>query len=186
MVREGKHLQEVLNPLIENKPGTKESLKKQIDNIQRVLKNVKNMQDEITSITHMLKDNSKTYDENLEKLNKLSNELLDDIMQARLVPINLLFQRFHRPIRDLANQLKKQIRVSISGEDTELDRTLVDELYEPLLQLIRNAIDHGLETAKERKDLGKDSEGLLEIKASRDRNQVIIDISDDGFNTRKT
>lgn len=180
MVREGKHLQEALNPLIENKPGTKESLKKQIDNIQRVLKNVKNMQDEITSITHMLKDNSKTYDENLEKINKLSNELLDDIMQARLVPINLLFQRFHRPIRDLANQLKKQIRLSISGEDTELDRTLVDELHEPLLHLIRNAIDHGLETAKERKALGKDPEGLLEIKASRDRNQVIIDISDDG------
>jgi chemotaxis protein histidine kinase CheA/CheY-like chemotaxis protein len=180
IVREGRHLQEAINPLVENKPGTKESLKKQIDSTQRVLKNVKNMQDEITSITHLIKENSKTYDENLEKLTKLSNELLDDIMQARLVPINILFQRFHRPIRDLAHQLKKQIRVSISGEETELDRTLVDELYEPLLHLIRNAIDHGLETAEERKSQGKDPEGLLEIKASRDRNQVIIEISDDG------
>jgi chemosensory pili system protein ChpA (sensor histidine kinase/response regulator) len=180
IVREGKHLQEAINPLVENKPGTKESLKKQVDSIQRVLKNVKNMQDEITSITHLIKENSKTYDENQEKLTKLSNELLDDIMQARLVPINILFQRFHRPIRDLAHQLQKQIRVSISGEDTELDRILVDELHEPLLHLIRNAIDHGLETTQERKSLGKDSEGLLEIKASRDRNQVIIEISDDG------
>lgn len=180
LVREGKSLQEVLNPLVENKPGAKESLKKQVDSIQRVLKNVKNMQDELTSLTHTLKDNSKTYDENLQKLTKLGNELLDEIMQARLVPINLLFQRFHRPIRDLARQLQKQIRLSISGEDTELDRALVDELYEPLLHLIRNAIDHGLETAKERKAAGKDPEGLLEIKASRERNQVIIEIRDDG------
>lgn len=180
LVREGKSLQEVLNPLVENKPGAKESLKKQVDNIQRVLKNVKNMQDELTSLTHALKDNSKTYDENLQKLTRLGNELLDEIMQARLVPINLLFQRFHRPIRDLARQLQKQIRLSISGEDTELDRALVDELYEPLLHLIRNAIDHGLETAKERKAAGKDPEGLLEIKAYRERNQVIIEIHDDG------
>lgn len=180
MVREGKSLQEVLNPLVENKPGAKESLKKQVDSMQRVLKNVKNMQDELTSLTHALKDNSKTYDENLQKLTKLGNELLDEIMQARLVPINLLFQRFHRPIRDLARQLQKQIRLSINGEDTELDRALVDELYEPLLHLIRNAIDHGLETAKERKAAGKDPEGLLEIKASRERNQVIIEIRDDG------
>ncbi len=180
MVRDGKSLQEVLNPLVENKPGAKESLKKQVDSIQRVLKNVKNMQDELTSLTHTLKDNSKTYDENLQKLTKLGNELLDEIMQARLVPINLLFQRFHRPIRDLARQLQKQIRLSISGEDTELDRALVDELYEPLLHLIRNAIDHGLETARERKAAGKDPEGLLEVKASRERNQVIIEIRDDG------
>jgi chemosensory pili system protein ChpA (sensor histidine kinase/response regulator) len=80
----------------------------------------------------------------------------------------------------LAKQLKKQIRLSVIGEDTELDRISVDELYEPLLHIIRNAIDHGLETEEERKKSAKNPEGLLQIKASRDRNQVIIEISDDG------
>ena len=180
MVREGKRIQEIIDPLVEDKPGTKESMKKQIDNVQRVLKNVKAIQDELTSLSHTMKENSKTYDENLQKLNKLSNELLDEIMQARLVPINMLFQRFHRPIRDLARQLQKQIRLSIRGEETELDRTLIDELHEPLLHIIRNAIDHGLETVDARKKEGKNPEGTLEIKASRDRNQVIIEIKDDG------
>lgn len=157
-----------------------DALKKQIDSLLRALKNVKSLQDELTSVTHSLRENSKTYDENLQKLNKLSNELLDEILQARLVPINLLFQRFHRPIRDLARQLKKQIRLSLRGEETEMDRTLIDELYEPLLHIIRNALDHGLETVEERKAAGKHSEGLLEIKAYRDRNQVIIEVRDDG------
>ncbi|MEZ4744810.1 MAG: Hpt domain-containing protein [Calditrichia bacterium] len=157
-----------------------DALKKQIDSLLRALKNVKSLQDELTSVTHSLRENSKTYDENLQKLNKLSNELLDEILQARLVPINLLFQRFHRPIRDLARQLKKQIRLSLRGEETEMDRTLIDELYEPLLHIIRNALDHGLETVDERKAAGKHSEGLLEIKAYRDRNQVIIEVRDDG------
>ncbi|MEL6822947.1 MAG: hybrid sensor histidine kinase/response regulator, partial [Calditrichota bacterium] len=142
--------------------------------------NIRSLQDEITSITHTLKENSKAYDENLQKLNKLSNELLDEIMQARLVRIDLLFQRFHRPIRDLANSLQKQIKLTISGQDTELDRTLVDELYEPLLHIIRNSIDHGLETVEEREAAGKDPEGHLSIKAYRDRNQVIVEVKDDG------
>lgn len=180
IVREGKQIQGVLEQLVENKPGVKDSLKKQVETVQRALKNVKSMQDEATTLSHSLKENSKTYDENLQKLNKLSNELLDEIMQARLVPINMLFQRFHRPIRDLARQLEKQIRLSIIGEETELDRTLIDELYEPLLHIIRNAIDHGLETVEGRKSSGKNPEGTLEIKASRDRNQVIIEVKDDG------
>ncbi|MGH1362892.1 MAG: Hpt domain-containing protein [Calditrichia bacterium] len=179
-LREEKRIQESLHKMVEDSPGTQESLKKQVDNIQRTLKNIRSLQDEITSITHTLKENSKAYDENLQKLNKLSNELLDEIMQARLVRIDLLFQRFHRPIRDLANQLQKQIKLKISGQDTELDRTLIDELYEPLLHIVRNSIDHGLETVEEREAAGKDPEGTLSIKAYRDRNQVIVEVKDDG------
>ncbi|HQV31374.1 MAG TPA: Hpt domain-containing protein, partial [Calditrichia bacterium] len=179
LLQEGKQLEDVIKSNAE--PGAaRESMQTQVDRTQRILRNVKALQDEVSSITHNLKENSKTYDENLQKLNKLSNELLDEIMQARLVPINMLFQRFHRPIRDLARQLQKQIKLSIKGETTELDRTLIDELYEPLLHVIRNAIDHGLETVDQRTGAGKDGEGLLEIKARRDRNQVIIEVTDDG------
>ncbi len=180
IVRENHDIQE--NMEIGQDPAalSPETLRKQFDSMQRVLKNLRILQDEMTSITHILKDNTKTYDENLQKLGKLGNELLDEIMQARLVPINMLFQRFHRPIRDLARQLKKQIRLNLKGEETELDRALVDELYEPLLHLIRNAIDHGLETADERLATGKNPEGLLQIVATRDRNQVIIEVKDDG------
>ena len=180
ILKDTRTILESIEPVLQQQPATSGSMNEQMESLQRVLKNVKSLQDEMTSVSHSLKENSKTYDENLQKLNKLSNDLLDEIMQARLVPINLLFQRFHRPIRDLARQLKKQIRLSLVGEDTELDRTLVDELYEPLLHVIRNAIDHGLETEDERKAAGKDVEGLIEIKASRDRNQVIIEITDDG------
>ena len=180
ILKDSHNLKDTIEPLIQQQPAATGSMNEQVESLQRVLKNVKTLQDELTSVSHSLKENSKTYDENLQKLNKLSNDLLDEIMQARLVPINLLFQRFHRPIRDLARQLKKQIRLSLSGEETELDRTLVDELYEPLLHIIRNAIDHGLETEEDRKAAGKDSEGLISIKASRDRNQVIIEVSDDG------
>ncbi len=180
ILREEKRLQDTISAFSDQQPGASESVKNQIESLQRVLQNVKAMQDEVTSINLTLKENSKSYDENLQKLNKLSNELLDEIMQARLVPINLLFQRFHRPIRDLAKQLKKKIRLVLKGENTELDRTLVDDLYEPILHIVRNSIDHGLETKVERKAVGKSEDGLLEIKASQDRNQVIIEITDDG------
>ncbi|NIQ07962.1 MAG: hypothetical protein GWO20_20265, partial [Candidatus Korarchaeota archaeon] len=178
LLREGKHLEAELKSYVEDKPGAQEAFRKLSDHLQRALKNVQALQDEVTSVGHNLKENSKTYDENLQKVNKLSNELLDEVMQARLVPINMLFQRFHRPIRDLARQLQKQIRLSLKGEETELDRTLVEELYEPLLHIIRNAIDHGLESGEDRKAAGKDPEGRIEVKAYRDRNQVIIEISD--------
>ncbi len=180
LLREENKVREIIDPLIESKPGAKEALKKQIDNLQRVLKNVRSLEDQISTLTHTIKENSKSYDENLQKLNKLSNELLDEIMQARLVPIDMLFQRFHRPIRDLAKKMKKPIRLTMEGGAVELDRALIDDLYEPVLHLIRNAIDHGLETAEERKSAGKPEEGHLEIKASRDRNQIIIEVRDDG------
>lgn len=165
---------------LKTEPGLADSITSQLEKIERIIQNVQALRNEFSSSSFALKDNSKNYDENLQKLNKMSNELLDEIMQARMVPINMLFQRFQRPIRDLAKQFGKKIELQISGEKTELDRTLIDELYEPLLHMIRNAIDHGLETPAERAAKGKPETGRLEIKASSDRNQVIIKVSDDG------
>lgn len=173
-------IQDTLNPIHDVQPGIKESVKAQLVNIEKILSKFQAFHKEIDTFSHSLKDNSVTYDENIQKLTKLGNELLDEIIQARLVPIQLLFKRFQRPIRDISHQFNKKIKLVIKGEDTELDRSLVEELYNPLIHLIRNAIDHGIETEQERKKAEKDPVGLLEIKASRDRNQVIIEISDDG------
>lgn len=173
-------IQETLSSIQDVQPGVQESVKNQLVNIQKILGKFQAFQSEIDTFSHSLKSSSLTYDENIQKLNKLSNELLDEIIQARLVPIQLLFKRFQRPIRDMSHQIGKKIKLVIKGEDTELDRSLVEELYNPLIHIIRNAIDHGIETEKERKENKKDPEGLLEIRAFRDRNQVTIEIKDDG------
>lgn len=180
ILRLERKIEETLSPLSEVQPGLKESVRDQLVNIEKILNRFEAFQVEIDSFATSLKDNSSTYEENLQKLNKLSNELLDEIIQARLVPIHLLFKRFHRPIRDMARQSDKKVNLVIRGEDTELDRSLVEELYNPLIHIIRNAIDHGIETPEEREKAGKNPEGTLEIRASRDRNQVTIEISDDG------
>jgi len=173
-------IQDTLTPIHDVQPGIKESIRTQLVNIEKILAKFQAFHKDIDTFSHSLKDNSVTYDENIQKLTKLGNELLDEIIQARLVPIQLLFKRFQRPIRDISHQFNKKINLVIKGEDTELDRSMVEELYNPLIHLIRNAIDHGIETEQERKEAEKDPVGVLEIRASRDRNQVIIEIKDDG------
>lgn len=173
-------IQDTLTPINDVQPGIKESIRAQLVSIEKILAKFRAFHKDIDTFSHSVKDSSLTYDENIQKLTKLGNELLDEIIQARLVPIQLLFKRFQRPIRDISHQFDKEINLVIKGEDTELDRSLVEELYNPLIHLIRNAIDHGIETKEEREKAEKDPVGLLEIKASRDRNQVIIEIRDDG------
>jgi len=180
LMKETQKIQELLESNPDMEPSIRETLRSQLENLQRISSNLQALQSEFSNVTHSLKDNAKSYDEHWQKLNSMSTALLDAVMKARLVPINILFQRFHRPIRDLAKKFNKKIRLVIQGENTELDRTLIEELYEPLLHVIRNSLDHGLETIEERHKAGKPPEGLLSIKASSERNQVIIEIKDDG------
>jgi chemotaxis protein histidine kinase CheA/CheY-like chemotaxis protein len=180
LISQERELQSNLEPIDAVDPGLKEGIRNQLQNIEKILTKFQNLHEEVDKLAHSIKDSSKTYDENLVKLNKLSNTLLDEIIQARLVPINILFQRFRRPVRDMAHQANKKINLKIQGEDTELDRTLVEELYNPLLHIIRNAIDHGIESAAERKEIHKQVEGTINIRANRNRNQVTIEIQDDG------
>ena len=165
---------------VELEPGLRESLKNQFDNLQQLHASLEKLEQEFNSFHTSLKESSKGYEESLQRLTKLSNEMLDEIMQARLVPINLLFQRFHRPVRDLARKAGKKVKLEIKGENTEIDRTLLEELYEPLLHLIRNAVDHGIESPDDRLAAGKPEEGTIALKANRDRNQIQIEIYDDG------
>ena len=101
-------------------------------------------------------------------------------MKVRMVPVELVFNRFPRMIRDVSRQLNKDIELIMSGEETELDRTVIDEIGDPLIHLLRNAADHGLETTEERIALGKPKKGTVKLQAYQDGNNVVIEVQDDG------
>jgi two-component system chemotaxis sensor kinase CheA len=110
----------------------------------------------------------------------VTNELQLSVMRARLVPISKLFNKVPRLVRDLAGEFKKDIELEMDGEETELDRSLIESLHDPLIHIIRNSIDHGIETPEERAQKGKPGKGQLTLKAYNEGNNVIIEIFDDG------
>lgn len=116
----------------------------------------------------------------IEDLNHLTDDLQDEVMQARLVPVGQVFDRFPRMVRDLAKKEGKSIRFDVMGADIELDRTVLDEIGDSLIHLIRNSIDHGIETPQERKLNGKPEEAQLILAAKREKSHVFIEVADDG------
>lgn len=118
--------------------------------------------------------------ETVEHMSRISGDLQNLILTMRMVPIEQVFNRFPRMVRGLAKELNKKVDLKITGADTELDRTVIDEIGDPLVHLLRNAIDHGLETTEERKRLGKNETGTVQLKAFHSGNQVFIQIIDDG------
>ena len=115
-----------------------------------------------------------------ERVSRLVTAMQAEIMQARMSPVGEVFDRFPRLVRDLARELGKQARFEEEGGEIELDRAVLDEIGDPLLHLIRNAVDHGLEPAAERLAAGKPAEGTVTVSAARDRNSVAIRVADDG------
>lgn len=114
------------------------------------------------------------------RISRLVSDLQAEIIEARMTPVWQVFDRFPRAVRDLARQLGKQIRFEMEGEGIELDRAILDELGDPLLHLLRNAVDHGLESPEERQRQGKPAEGRLVLSAAREHSSVAIRIQDDG------
>jgi two-component system, chemotaxis family, sensor kinase CheA len=110
----------------------------------------------------------------------ITNELQLSVMRARLVPISKVFNKIPRMVRDLCGEFKKDIELKVEGEETELDRSLIEALVDPMVHIIRNSVDHGIEIPDEREKKGKSRKGLLSIKAYNEGNHVIIDIFDDG------
>ncbi len=115
-----------------------------------------------------------------EEIERLAMELRDSTMGARLVPIGQLFGRFRRLVHDLSHELGKEIALALSGEETELDKTLIERLADPLIHLIRNSVDHGIESPAEREKAGKPRQGRIELAARHLGHEVLITISDDG------
>jgi len=119
-------------------------------------------------------------DEMALQVSRLSSELQSEIIQARMTPVWQVFDRFPRLVRDLARQLDKQVQFRVEGKEIELDRAILDELGDPLLHLLRNAVDHGIEPAAERRRVKKPVEGTIVLAAVRERASVAITITDDG------
>ena len=115
-----------------------------------------------------------------QQVDFVSGELRDQVMKLRMVPIGRTFSKYHRTVREIAHQLGKKVLLEVEGGDTELDKVLVEQLDDPLLHLVRNAIDHGIESPEVRASRGKAEEGHLRLAASHRGNQILIRISDDG------
>jgi two-component system chemotaxis sensor kinase CheA len=113
-------------------------------------------------------------------LARTTNEIQESIMKVRMVPIGQVFDRFPRLIRDIAKARGKEVQLKISGAETDLDKTIVDEVGEPLMHLLRNCVDHGLEDPETRERRGKPRYGTIALNAYHEGNQIIIEVSDDG------
>jgi two-component system, chemotaxis family, sensor kinase CheA len=118
--------------------------------------------------------------ETVERMSRISGDLQNIILNMRMVPVETVFNRFPRMVRQLARDLGKKIDLQIVGAETELDRTVIDEIGDPLVHLLRNAIDHGIEAPEERMKYGKNEEGTILLKAFHSGNHVFIEIEDDG------
>ncbi|HLD45397.1 MAG TPA: chemotaxis protein CheA, partial [bacterium] len=116
----------------------------------------------------------------VEQMGRLTDDLQNEVMKARLVPVGQIFERFPRFVRDMAKAENKKVRLDMVGADIELDRTVLDEMGEPLIHLIRNAVDHGIESPAERKTKNKSEDGTITLSARREKNSVFIEVSDDG------
>ncbi|ALV22065.1 chemotaxis protein CheA [Carnobacterium antarcticum] len=119
-------------------------------------------------------------EEPLEQVARISADLQELVLKIRMQPVSAVMSRFPRMVRDLGNDLGKEFELVIEGEDTELDRTVVSELGEPLIHLIRNAADHGVEMPEKRLELGKNPKGQIKITAYQEGNRVVLTVSDDG------
>ena len=125
-----------------------------------------------------MRDNG--FNEQIEYLERVTTNLHQSVMKVRMVPIESVVNRFPRMIRDLSKKLGKKMDLYMTGEDTELDRTVIDEIGDPLMHLLRNAADHGLETNEERVRLGKQEVGSIFLDAYQEGNNVVIEVRDDG------
>lgn len=124
--------------------------------------------------------NKSNMNEAIEYLERITTSLHDAVMKVRMVPVERTFNRFPRLVRDLSRDLGKNIKLFMSGEETEVDRTVIDEIGDPLIHLIRNSLDHGIESPEERIKAGKDETGFVALRAYPDGNTVVIEVEDDG------
>ena len=151
---------------------------RRLDNLMNLIGELVITRGRLTQLSTALADAA--LDETVTQASRLISDLQDEIMTSRMVPVWQVFDRFPRLVRDAARTLGKQIEFTIEGKEIELDRSLLDEIGDPVVHLLRNAIDHGIESPAERKAAGKPAEGRLRLEALRDRSAIVIRVTDDG------
>jgi len=151
------------------------------------LDNVVDMVGELAIAQSMLRQNklvktarSRGLDHIINQMNQITSALQKTAMSLRMVPIKNTFQKMLRLVRDLARKANKEVQLLMSGEDTEIDRNMVEEIYEPMVHMIRNSIDHGLEPLEERKAVNKPGKGTIILRAYHKGGNIVIEIEDDG------
>ncbi|SET47476.1 two-component system, chemotaxis family, sensor kinase CheA [Salinibacillus kushneri] len=165
----------------QKKQAQSKSIRVNIERIDRLM----NLFEEVVIDRGRLEDISRKIGHNelietVEHMSRVSKDMQNMMLTMRMVPIEQVFNRFPRMIRGLAKDLDKKIELEISGAETELDRTVIDEIGDPLVHLIRNSVDHGIESPQERSAKGKPEEGHLQLTAYHNGNHVYIEIEDDG------
>ena len=170
----------------EDAPGSSEggSIRVGVDKVDALI----NMMGELVITQSMLSNIGERFDpsqlerlrEGLVQLERNTRELQESVMRIRMLPIASVFNRFPRLVRDLGHKLGKQVRLELHGEHTELDKTVLEKIGDPMVHLVRNAIDHGLETPDQRRAAGKPETGTLRLEAFHQGSNIVVQISDDG------
>ncbi|KLO24883.1 MULTISPECIES: chemotaxis protein CheA [unclassified Marinitoga] len=169
------------NPSTSKKKIQLQSVRVDIEKLDQLMNLMAELVISRSRITETLrKYEIKDVDESLANLSRITLDLQNIVMKIRMIPIAFVFNRFPRVVRDTAKKLKKEVNLIIEGEDTELDRTVVDEIGDPLIHLIRNAIDHGIEPVDERIKKGKSKVGTIKLSAWHEGDGVVISVEDDG------
>ncbi|MDR1375165.1 MAG: chemotaxis protein CheA [Treponema sp.] len=174
---------EKIKTLFDSLPGHLESIQN-----GRSIKDIrKEIGDEYSDIFSLfdgfetaLKSNVGKFRSTSQNLGRITGELQEGVMRIRMVPISQIFSRFPRLVRDLSKSLNKKINLVIEGEETELDKSVIEDLLDPIMHSVRNSIDHGIEAPEERKAAGKPEEGRVLLKAANEGNMILIEIADDG------
>ncbi|MGC8765740.1 MAG: chemotaxis protein CheA [Brevinematia bacterium] len=120
------------------------------------------------------------YRETFQKLSRVSSSLQENVMNLRMVPVQMIFSRFPRLVRDMSEKMNKDVDLIMEGVETEIDKSMVDEIFDPLVHIIRNSLDHGIESKEERIKLGKSPRGKIILKAYHEGDSIVIEESDDG------
>ena len=174
-------------PATDKKPAAKPVVNRtvrvdieKLDSLMNLVSELIIAKNSLVSASNVGTGNSSLFNEQIEYLENVTTNLHESVMKVRMVPIESVVQKFPRMIRDLSKKLNKKMELYMSGEETELDRTVVDEIGDPLMHLLRNSADHGLESAELRKERGKPEAGSIYLDAYQDGNNVVIEVKDDG------
>lgn len=169
------------NSMPENKNKIHQTVRVDIGRLDKLMNLVGELVINKTRLEQIyLSNNLSGLNETIEQINRITTDLQSVVQNVRMVSIEQVFNRFPRMVRDLAKETGKEVNLILEGKETELDRTVIDEIGDPLVHLIRNAIDHGLESPETRRNMGKNPVGTLKLSARHDGNQVTICVEDDG------
>jgi two-component system chemotaxis sensor kinase CheA len=182
-ITEGTNVSNSPNPTVGTKQGKQSLITVNLSKLDKLVDIVGELvisESMVESDNDVKKLNSESFKKSTRQMRKLTDELQDIVMSLRMVPISGTFHRMQRIVRDMGKELGKDVKLILSGEDTEIDKTIADSISDPIMHLVRNAMDHGIESEKERMKAGKDKNGKICLSAFNTGGEIHITVEDDG------